>query len=137
MVYEDLSTVNALLNGLSAVLLLVGYVNIKKGNRDIHKRFMVAALITSALFLVSYVIYHYEVGSVPYPYHDWTRPVYFIILIPHVILAALNVPFIIALVTYAFKGNFKKHKKLARWVWPVWMFVSVTGVIIYLMLYIL
>ncbi|MCB0281892.1 MAG: DUF420 domain-containing protein [Calditrichae bacterium] len=136
MTYQDLPTLNAFLNGISAIFLLAGYVNIKKGRRETHKHFMIAALSTSALFLISYVIYHYQVGSVPYPYHDWTRPVYFIILIPHVILAALNVPFIILLVTFAFKQNFQKHKKLARWVWPVWMFVSVTGVIIYLMLYI-
>lgn len=136
MTYQDLPTINALLNAISAVFLLAGYVNIKNGKRETHKRFMVSALVTSALFLISYVIYHYQVGSVPYPYHDWTRPVYFTILIPHVILAAVNVPFIIILVTFAFKQNFEKHKKLARWVWPVWMFVSVTGVIIYLMLYI-
>ena len=136
MTFSDLPAVNALLNGISAILLTLGFINIKRGNRAVHKCFMIAALVTSALFLTSYVIYHYKIGSVPYPYHDWTRILYFIILIPHVILAALNVPFIVILVYFALKEKFTKHKKLARWVWPVWVYVSVTGVIIYLMLYV-
>lgn len=96
---------------------------------------MIAALSVSALFLVTYVIYHAEVGSIPYPHHDWTRPVYFVILIPHVILAAVMVPFILTIVWRAWRGEFVKHKRLARFVWPVWLFVSISGVIIYLMLY--
>ncbi len=136
MSLADLPTLNATLNSISAVLLLLGYINIRRGERERHKRFMVAALITSTLFLISYLIYHYYVGSVPYPYHDWTRPVYFTILIPHVLLAALMTPFIATIVWRAFKGDFSKHRKLARIVWPVWMFVSVSGVVIYLMLYV-
>lgn len=131
----DLSTLNAFLNGLSAVFLFLGFVHIKKGNIPTHKKYMLAALITSAVFLASYVIYHLQVGSVPYPHHDWTRPLYFAILIPHIILAAINVPFIILMVWRAFHENFEGHKKLARYVWPSWMFVSVTGVVIYYMLY--
>ena len=131
----DLPTLNACLNLLSAVLLTFGYVNIKKRRKQIHKRFMIAALVSSALFLTSYLIYHYQVGSVPYPYHDWTRPIYFVVLIPHVILAAVMTPFIVILVWRALREDFVRHKRLAHWVWPVWMFVSVSGVVVYAMLY--
>jgi uncharacterized membrane protein YozB (DUF420 family) len=128
-------TLNASLNAASACLLLWGFVMIKHGRRDTHKKIMMAALVTSAAFLVSYLIYHQQVGSVPYPYHDWTRPVYFAILIPHVILAAVMVPLIILAVVYAIKGRFDRHKRITVWLWPLWMFVSVSGVAIYLMLY--
>lgn len=132
---RDLPTLNAILNATASVFLLLGFLAIKRGDRVQHKKWMVIALILSVLFLTSYLIYHYAVGSVPYPHHDWTRPLYFAILIPHVILAALMTPFILMIVRWAFKENFTKHKKLARIVWPVWMFVSVTGVIVYAMLY--
>lgn len=135
MSLTDLPTLNAGLNLLSTVFLSFGYAHIKKGNQGTHKKFMLAALISSTLFLISYLIYHYNVGSVPYPFHDWTRPIYFVILIPHVILAALMTPFVLLLVIRAFRGDFARHRKLARWVWPVWMFVSVSGVIVYAMLY--
>jgi len=131
----DLPTLNAILNFTSAMLLLCGYIYIKKNKPPIHKKFMLSALVASAIFLIFYSIYHQAVGSVPYPYHDWSRPLYFAILIPHVILAALMVPFIIAAVWLAFKERFDKHRKLVRWVWPIWMFVSVSGIVIYLMLY--
>ncbi len=134
---HDLPVVNASLNFLSAVLLTFGYVNIKRGNRARHKKFMLAALVSSACFLTCYLIYHYAVGSVPYPYHDWTRPIYFAILIPHVILAALMVPFILIVVWRAFHEDFIRHRRLARKVWPVWMFVSVSGIVVYVMLYVL
>jgi uncharacterized membrane protein YozB (DUF420 family) len=130
-----LPALNAALNALAAVLLTFGFVNIRKGEIDKHRKFMIAALAASALFLTSYLIYHYNVGSVKYPYHDWTRPVYFAILIPHVILAALMTPFIIVAVWHAFKGRFDKHKRITRWLWWVWMFVSVSGIVVYLMLY--
>jgi uncharacterized membrane protein YozB (DUF420 family) len=135
MSFTDLSTLNAVLNLISSVLLMAGYLQIKKNDRLLHKKIMIAALVTSGLFLISYVIYHFKVGSVPYPYHDWTRTVYFIILIPHVLLAAVMAPFIILAVWFALRGQFDKHKNLVRWVWPVWIFVSVSGVVIYLMLY--
>ncbi|KAA3611201.1 MAG: DUF420 domain-containing protein [Calditrichaeota bacterium] len=137
MEIENLATLNALLNGIAAIMLSLGFISIRKANKVSHKKFMISALIISAMFLISYLFYHYNVGSVPYPYHDWTRPVYFGILIPHIIFAGINVPFILSLVYFAFKGKFVNHKKLARWVWPVWMYVSVTGVIIYFMNYIL
>lgn len=136
MQFTDLSTLNAILNGISAIFLFQGFRFIKKGEKETHKKYMISALITSGLFLVSYLIYHYNVGSVPYPYDDWTRTVYLIILVPHIILAGIMGPFILVLVVFAFKAKFEQHKKLARWVWPVWMYVSVTGVVIYLMLYI-
>ena len=135
MTATSLPTVNAILNAVSAVLLMFGYIKIRQGNRLIHKKIMISAVISSALFLISYLIYHYQVGSVPYPYHDWTRPVYFIILIPHVILAGVMVPFILAALYFAFRSRFDKHRRLVRWVWPVWMFVSLSGIAIYLMLY--
>ena len=136
MEIENLSALNAMLNGFSAIMLIMGFIKIKSGNKIAHKKFMIFALIITVLFLISYLVYHYHVGSVPYPYNDWTRPVYFGILIPHVIFAGINVPFIVTLVYFAFKGKFKNHKKFAHWVWPVWMYVSVTGVIIYLMNYV-
>lgn len=132
----DLPTLNALLNFTSTVFLFNGYIQIKRGHRETHKKLMLSALFSSGLFLSSYLFYHYSVGSVPYSCHDWTRPVYYIILIPHVILAALMTPFIVVVVWRAWHGNFSKHKRLARLVWPVWMFVSITGVLIYLMLYV-
>lgn len=136
MTVNNLVDLNVLLNITSATLLVLGYVQIRRGNKERHKKFMLAALTSTVLFLTSYLTYHYFVGSVPYPYHDWTRLLYFTILIPHVTMAALQLPFIIILVWRAFHGDFQKHKRLARIVWPVWMFVSVSGVIVYLMLYI-
>jgi uncharacterized membrane protein YozB (DUF420 family) len=131
----DLPSLNAILNGISTILLLFGYIYIKKGRQTTHRKFMVAAVISSALFLISYLIYHYQVGSVPYPHHDWTRPLYFAILIPHVILAAVMVPFILLALYFAVRKKFDSHKKITRWLWPVWMFVSLSGIIIYIMLY--
>lgn len=130
-----LPTVNATLNFLSACLLWMGYSTIRRGDREAHKKYMLAALVSSAIFLTCYLVYHYQVGSVKYPFEDWTRPLYYVILVPHVLLAALMTPFIFIIVWRAFQEDFEKHKKLARRVWPVWMFVSVTGVVIYLMLY--
>lgn len=135
MNYSLLPTIDACFNLLSAALLLLGRMAIKRGKPERHKRFMVSALISSALFLIGYLVYHAEVGSVPYPHHDWSRAVYFAILIPHSVLAAVMVPFILLAVWYALRGNFGRHVRIVRWLWPVWMFVSVTGVIVYFMLY--
>ncbi len=132
---SDLPALNALLNATAAVLLFAGYRQIRRGQRQNHKRLMLSALGVSALFLTSYLIYHAQVGSVPYPRHDWTRPVYFAILIPHVILAGGMVPFVLFAVGYALKGRFDRHRRIVRWLWPVWMFVSVSGVAVYWMLY--
>jgi uncharacterized membrane protein YozB (DUF420 family) len=135
MTLTDLPTLNAILNTISAMLLLFGFIRIRQGRRETHRKFMLSALATSALFLISYVIYHSLAGSVPYPHHDWTRPIYFAVLIPHVILAAVMVPFILIAVRHALRGDFTRHKRLVRWVWPVWMYVSASGVVIYFMLY--
>jgi uncharacterized membrane protein YozB (DUF420 family) len=132
---QDLPSLNATLNLITTILLLFGYYFIKKGKKATHKKIMISALIFSALFLISYLIYHYNVGSVPYPYFNWTRPLYFIILIPHILFAALMTPFILAAVWFALKQNFEKHARIVKWIWPVWIFVSVSGVVIYLMLY--
>lgn len=135
MTLTDLPALNATLNSITAVLLVIGFIFIKRKNIQAHKKVMLLALATSLLFLTSYLIYHFNVGSVAYPHHDWTRALYFSILIPHTILATVMTPFIVFAVWQAFKENFQKHKKIVRWVWPVWMFVSVTGVIVYFMLY--
>ena len=131
----DLPTLNAVLNALGATLLLLGFIMIKQNKQEAHKKIMLSAVIVYGLFLISYVVYHYQVGSVPYPYFDWTRTLYFVILIPHVILAAVMVPFIIAAIRFALLGKSDKHKRLVKWVWPVWMFVALSGLAVYTMLY--
>ena len=135
MTYSDLPTLNAALNIITASFLLAGLIQIKRKNKELHKKLMLFALVSSALFLTSYLTYHFEVGSVPYPYYDWTRTLYFTILIPHVILAIVVAPFVVVLVVRAFKDDFERHKRLARIVWPVWMFVSISGIAVYSMLY--
>ena len=131
----DLPALNATLNAISFVLLTTGYFLIKSGRRQAHKRCMVGALIVSALFLTSYVIYHVQVGSVPFQRTGWIRTLYFLVLIPHVILAIAIVPMIAITVSRALSDRFDAHKKIARWTLPLWLYVSVTGVIVYLMLY--
>lgn len=133
--YSYLATVNAVLNGTSAVLVATGVVLIKRGRRVWHKRVMIAAVITSSLFLVSYVYYHAHVGSVRFQGQGWPRPVYFGILISHTILAAVIVPFVLVTLTRGLRGRYDKHKRSARWTYPMWLYVSVTGVVIYVMLY--
>ena len=135
MTTSDLPGLNAALNSLSLLFLVLGYRFIRRGQRALHIRSMVAALVCSALFLSSYLVYHYYVGSVPYPHQDWTRPLYFAVLIPHIILATAIVPFVFILVWRAWQGDFDRHRRLARWTWPAWVFVSVSGVVVYLMLY--
>jgi uncharacterized membrane protein YozB (DUF420 family) len=123
------------LNGTAAVLLAIGYYLIRNGKREAHKRVMIAAFCTSIIFLIDYLIYHAQVGSVHYPHTGAIRVVYFTILISHTLLA-VSVP-VLAIMTLrrALKGEFARHRKLAKWTWPIWMYVSVTGVIVYLMLY--
>ena len=135
MRYEDLASVNAFLNFVSFVLLLTGYRHIKAGRKAQHRKFMLSAIGTSTLFLISYLIYHAKVGSVPFQGEGWSRPVYFAILISHIILAAAIVPLVLTTVFRALKENFDAHKRIARWTFPLWLFVSVSGVVVYLMLY--
>jgi uncharacterized membrane protein YozB (DUF420 family) len=126
---------NATLNGTSAVLLLTGRSLIKRGRMAAHRAVMLTALVTSTLFLISYLYYHAHVGSVHFPGQGWSRPVYFTILISHTILAAVIVPLIIITLSRALRERFDRHRKIARWTFPLWLYVSVTGVVIYFMLY--
>lgn len=132
-----LPTLNAALNATSFVLLVVARRAIKVQRNPLrHKKLMLAALGVSALFLCSYLTYHAQVGSVKYPIHDWTRTLYLAILLPHSLLAGLIVPFILAAVWYGLKGKFAIHTRITRILWPAWIFVSITGVVVYLMLYV-
>lgn len=135
MSVHDLPAVNASLNALSGLLLLVGYALIKSGRRDQHRAVMIAAFTSSALFLISYLVYHAQVGSVPFTRQGFVRPLYFTILLTHVVLAAVVLPMIILTMTRGLKGRFREHRKIARWTFPVWMYVSVTGVLVYVLLY--
>jgi putative membrane protein len=127
---------NASLNGLSALLLAGGYVAIRAGKRDVHKVFMVSAFSVSTAFLVSYVIYHLRVKQlVLFQGQGWIRPVYFTLLTSHTILAIVIVPMILITLRRAWMERFDKHKLIARWTLPLWFYVSVTGVIVYLMVY--
>jgi putative membrane protein len=135
MSVADLPALNATLNAISTVLLVTGYVLIRRGDRRSHRAFMIAALVTSALFLTSYVIYHAQVGSVPFKGTGWIRTIYFAVLIPHVILAAAIVPPILITASRGLSAKYDKHRRIARWTLPLWLYVSVTGVIVYLMLY--
>ena len=131
----DLPALNASLNAVATTLLVAGYICIRRGRRDLHKRCMLAALATSAAFLVSYVTYHYNAGSRPFPGQGAIRYVYFSILIPHVILAAAVLPLALVTTTRGLRSQFDRHVRIARWTLPIWLYVSVTGVLIYLMLY--
>ena len=131
----DLPTVNAVLNGTSAVLLAFGYLFIRRKKVNLHKACMVSAFVISTLFLVSYLIYHYHAGSKPFPGEGWTRPLYFAILISHIILATVTLPLSIVTLGRGLRGRFEKHRSIARWALPIWLYVSVTGVAVYLMLY--
>lgn len=130
-----LPTLNALLNSTSAVLLVLGYLFIRRKRVTAHKACMVSAFVVSALFLASYVYYHVHHGSTPFPGRGWVRGVYFAILVPHVILAALILPLALVTLYRAWKKDFERHRRLARWTLPLWLFVSVSGVVIYWMLY--
>jgi len=131
----QLPTLNAALNSLSAVFLLAGFLLIKSGNRNAHRACMLTAFACSILFLISYLIYHYHVGSVPFKGQGWIRPVYFTILLTHTILAVTVVPLALVTLRRAWRENFVAHRRIARWTFPIWMYVSVTGVIVYWMLY--
>jgi len=127
--------INASLNGTSAVLLVTAHSMIKRGRVATHRGLMLAAVITSSLFLVSYLYYHAHVGSVHFRGLGWSRPVYFSILISHTTLAAAIVPLVIITLSRALRQRFDRHRAIARWTYPIWLYVSVTGVIIYFMLY--
>ncbi len=129
------AALNASLNGLSAILLAGGYAAIRAGKRDVHKAFMVSAFAVSTVFLASYLLYHYRVGHVVFHGQGWIRPVYFMLLTSHTILAIVIVPLILITLRRAWLERFDKHKLIARWTLPLWFYVCVTGVIVYLMVY--
>jgi putative membrane protein len=131
----DLATVNAGLNATAAVLIGTGFYFIKQKNIHAHKVCMIAAMVVSALFLTSYLFYHYNVGSVRFTKQGWIRNVYFPLLLTHTVLAVVVLPMVLRTVFLAIQGRFAKHVPIARWTFPLWMYVSVTGVIVYLLLY--
>lgn len=133
--YSIFPVIDATLNGTCAVLLVSARTMIKRGRMAMHRALMLAALTTSALFLTSYLYYHAHVGTVRFQGRGWSRPVYFSILISHTILAAAIVPLVIITLSRALRARFDRHRAIARWTYPVWLYVSVTGVLIYLMLY--
>ena len=136
MSLHDLPAVNASLNGLSAGFLTAGFVCIKRGNKTAHRNCMLAAFGTSALFLGGYLTYHLGVRTVTHFHNpEWFRPIYLTILLTHTVLAAVIVPLILVTLIRALRERFDAHKKIARWTWPLWLYVSVTGVVVYLLLY--
>lgn len=130
-----LPTLNAILNATSGILVVVGYLMIRRRKINAHRACMIAAVAVSILFLISYVFYHYHAGATRFAGTGWVRPVYFVILVSHTILAVVIVPFVIVTFRRAFRGEFARHMSIARWTFPLWLYVSVTGVIVYLMLY--
>lgn len=130
-----LPTVNATLNATSAMFLVSGYIAIRNRRVTVHRACMVSAFIASSLFLVSYLMYHYHAGSTPFTGRGWVRPVYFAILITHVVLAAAILPLAVVTLSRALRGRFEKHRRIARWTFPIWLYVSVTGIVVYVMLY--
>jgi uncharacterized membrane protein YozB (DUF420 family) len=141
MTFTDLPAVNACLNGLCTVLLTAGLIFIKRGNKIAHRNCMIAALVTSTVFLACYLTYHYKMKQVYGEAHTkflepaWFRPIYLAILLTHLLGAFAIVPLVILTTSRALRERFDAHKKIARWTWPIWMYVSVTGVVIYLLLY--
>lgn len=127
--------VNAALNTASALLLVAGYLFIRKRRIEAHRLCMLSAFTASTLFLVSYLTYHFQVGSVPFPGRGWIRAVYFTVLISHTSLAVAIVPLVLVTLARALKGQFDRHKRIARWTLPLWLYVSITGVMVYWMLY--
>ena len=135
MTVHDLPAVNASLNALSGILLLIGYVLIRLRRIDQHRKVMIAAFATSAVFLVCYVIYHAQVGSVRFTRQGFVRRLYYTILITHVTLAATVVPLAIVTLSRGLRSRFDAHRRIARWTFPIWLYVSVTGVLVYVLLY--
>jgi uncharacterized membrane protein YozB (DUF420 family) len=133
--YNIFPALNASLNGASAVLITSGRLLIRKQKVRLHRACMIAAVATSSLFLISYLYYHYHVHSVHFPGQGWIRPVYFTILISHTLLAVTVVPLVALSLNYGLRQKFDRHRRIARWTFPVWLYVSVTGVVVYIMLY--
>jgi uncharacterized membrane protein YozB (DUF420 family) len=135
MSVTDLPHLNAALNAVAAVLLTTGYFLIRARRIEAHRRCMISAFVVSALFLISYVTYHAQVGSKPFPGTGLVRTVYFAVLIPHVLLAAGVLPLALVTIRRGWIRDDARHRRIARWTLPIWLFVSVTGVVVYVMLY--
>ena len=135
MTIHDLPAVNATLNAISGILLVAGYTRIRAGRIEQHRRCMIAAFTASSLFLVSYVVYHAQVGSVRFTRQGFVRPLYFTILITHVALAVVVLPLAIVTLSRGLAGRYPQHRRIARWTLPLWLYVSVTGVLVYVLLY--
>jgi len=135
MSLSDLPALNACLNSLSAILLSAGYYFIRRKNRTAHRNCMVAAVVTSTLFLISYLVYHFNAGRTVFKDPQWFRPIYLALLVSHTLLAVAILPLVVATLFLALSKRFESHRRIARWTWPLWMYVSVTGVIIYFLLY--
>jgi uncharacterized membrane protein YozB (DUF420 family) len=132
---QDLPAVNASLNAISGLLLIIGYFLMRARRIEQHRRFMVAAFTTSSLFLICYLVYHAQVGSVRFARQGFVRPLYFTILITHVTLAACVLPLAIVTLARGLKRRIPQHRRIARWTFPIWLYVSVTGVLVYILLY--
>lgn len=130
-----LPALNAILNATSGILIIIGYVMIRRKKVAAHRACMIGAVSASIIFLISYLIYHFNVGATRFVGTGWSRPFYFTVLISHTILAVTLVPFVIVTLRRALKGDFARHRKIARWTFPMWVYVSITGVIVYFMLY--
>ena len=135
MTIRDLPALNAALNGTSALLIATGWMLIRRGRRDAHRRVMIAAVACSAAFLVSYLAYHFQVGSVRFQGAGMIRTVYLSILLTHTVLATAIVPLVLVTLNHGLRERFDRHRRIARWTMPLWLYVSVTGVVIYVMLY--
>jgi uncharacterized membrane protein YozB (DUF420 family) len=133
--YASLAPLDAVLNATAAILLMAGYIAIRRHHVHIHRACMVSAFAVSVAFFISYCIYHYHVGDVRFGGRGLIRPAYFTLLSTHVVLAAAIVPLALITLGRALRGRFARHRRIARWTWPIWMYVSVTGVIVYLMCY--
>lgn len=129
-----LPAVNATFNGLSSALLIAGFVKIRHGEIDAHRRFMTSAFVSSTLFLIGYVIYHALHGDTPFQGQGWIRPVYFFILVSHIVLSAVALPLVLTSFYLSLSGRFAPHKRVSRWTLPLWLYVSVTGVLVFAML---
>lgn len=133
--FTFLPTLNAILNATCTVLLVCGVIFVKRNNITAHRACMIAAVSVSALFLMSYLVYHYHVGSVPFTTHGWIRPVYFTILLSHTVLAVVALPLVLRALYLGLQDRLPQHRRVVKWAFPIWIYVSVTGVVVYLMLY--
>ena len=135
MTLADLPLLKACLNGTSAILLTIGYIQVRKQRQIAHRNCMIGAFSASTLFLISYLYYHAHAKTTHFVDPAWFRPIYLTILLTHTLLAAVIVPMVLITLCRALKQRFDRHKAIARWTWPIWMYVSVTGVVIYVILY--